>query len=128
MGRCFTGPPRLPTFNLTCNVWFGQGINAVPMGGPDLAGVACQLSPGERVSVGEVAGPGIYMWLMVPPRTNIAGDPRSLLSPNGDLIECPAGSGRYYHLKFVDDVGKGFPNEYRFGLMVHGTSWLVPTP
>jgi len=35
-----------------------------------------------------------------------------------DLIELPAGSGRFYLVLFVDDVAKGFPNEYRIGYLI----------
>jgi hypothetical protein len=30
-----------------------------------------------------------------------------------DVVECPAGSGRWYIVQGVDDVGKGFANEFR---------------
>lgn len=30
-----------------------------------------------------------------------------------DTVECPAGSGRYYDVLCVDDVARGFANEYR---------------
>jgi hypothetical protein len=30
-----------------------------------------------------------------------------------DVIEVPAGTGRWYLATLVDDIGKGFPNEHR---------------
>ena len=34
-----------------------------------------------------------------------------------DQIECPAGSGRLYSVRWVDDVHKGFVNEYRVAIL-----------
>jgi len=35
-----------------------------------------------------------------------------------DLVELPATSGRWYYVAYVDDVAKGFANEYRQGILV----------
>jgi hypothetical protein len=47
----------------------------------------------------------------------------------GDTVECPAGTGRFYRVGYVDDVAKGFPNEYRVALLSkRGPSWPTPIP
>jgi hypothetical protein len=54
------------------------------------------------------------MELLVPKLTDIRmGDPVN----SSDLVECPAASHRLYHVFYVDDVGKGFANEFRFVIM-----------
>jgi len=54
-----------------------------------------------------------------------------------DMIEAPAGSGRWYVVFSVDDVGKGFSNEYRYAsLMKYSNNpvianmpfWPAPIP
>lgn len=32
---------------------------------------------------------------------------------DSDIVDCPAGSGRFYIVLGVEDVGKTFPNEFR---------------
>jgi hypothetical protein len=60
-------------------------------------------------------------------------------TPAADLLEVPTGSGRWYLVAYVDDVGKGFPNEYRMAIVwkVFGDDgltffnfppWPVPIP
>lgn len=83
----------------------------------------------------------------------ILGTDRNLLVPAGtdirdfacgisypyDLVEVPSGSGRWYIVGIVDDVGKGFPNEYRMAYLTKccdtvdpnnniGSNWPVPIP
>lgn len=53
--------------------------------------------------VGEVA-------VLCGPHTDIRDNACSGAS---DLVELPAGSGRWYFVVYVDDVAKGDPNEYR---------------
>lgn len=35
-----------------------------------------------------------------------------------DVVEVPSGSGRWYAVAYVDDVAKGFANEYRVAMVV----------
>lgn len=45
-----------------------------------------------------------------------------------DCVEVPADSGRFYLVDGVDDVAKGFPNEYRLGILVKVAGpGLMPT-
>jgi hypothetical protein len=56
-----------------------------------------------------------------------------------DLLEVPAGSGRWYLVVYVDDVAKGFTNEYRSASVIkifgddgasfrHFPPWPAPIP
>jgi len=40
----------------------------------------------------------------------------------GDLVEVPEGTGRWYVVILVDDVGKGFDNEYRLAAITKVSS------
>ena len=120
MACCSSGPPRLPTFNLTCNIWFGNTI-APPVGPPNLAAVVCQLSPGELVFSQLVLA---TQFLKVPALTNIHYV-RTLFPFIGqDLVEVPAGTGNWYQVSYVADVGRGFPNAYRLAVI----SRVAPVP
>lgn len=114
---------RVPTFNLFCNVWRNTNDNANP---PDLAGLACCLVNGRSggswfVGFAGATAPQVTvslklakqtMSLLVPKLTDVR--PAFLTAADwGDLVECPAGSGRYYWMPWMDDVGKGFANEHR---------------
>jgi len=59
----------------------------------------------------------------------------SCLLGTTDLIECPPTSGRWYIVTYVDDVARGFPNEYRFAAVdkvIDGINYpnfpMWPTP
>jgi hypothetical protein len=77
------------------------------------------------------------MYLLLPPHTDIR---TAILRGWYDVVECPAGSSRWYITIFVDDVGKGFPNEFRFAELSQisdslnttptytGATWPVPMP
>jgi hypothetical protein len=137
-----------PTFNLTVNLWSATLVTNPPT----MSFLAC-LSPGRRTMLlapSTLTNP-VYVqvptWgptseLMCPKGTDIRGAQNSGMT---NVVECPAGSARYYLVLFVEDVGKGFPNEYRLALLkqcdfgtvaltdfqaVFGTvpPWPVPTP
>ena len=56
-------------------------------------------------------------------------DVRDRFSTGGpDAIECPSGSGRWYLVHTVLDVGSGFPNEYRLAIIYKTGSWPTPLP
>lgn len=102
----------LPTFNLNCNIFtFSAGIATFRLASP------CNLAMGKRTAnYGDISGPsqnyyeGLTPALLLPPLTDIRD-----ASCNGfpDIVEVPAGSGRYYTCFGVDDIGKGFTNEHR---------------
>jgi hypothetical protein len=114
---------RIPTFNLLCNVWHNGALVVPPVGPPDIALLVCQLAWDLSADLLVVpAGGKSAMKLRVPAGTDL----RQLLSSTGaDEVEVPAGSGRYYRCMAVDDVAKGFPNEFRQALIVFVG---VPTP
>jgi hypothetical protein len=116
----------VPTFNLVCNVWTNPG----PPGAPRLS-PACNLQHARRVFAPSeggtftLANPWISMFLLVAKGTDI----RDQYCPSGqDVIECPQGSGRMYYCVHVDDVGKGFTNEFRCCVIAKLGSWPQPIP
>jgi len=62
-----------------------------------------------------------------------------MLTGVNDVVELPAGSGRWYEIAFVEDVGRGFDNEFRMARLgqiseymgpafYSGLFWPVPMP
>jgi hypothetical protein len=124
----------VPNFNLLCNIWdgFNPGFPAPPVGPPRLSNQVCALVLGRRVNVASTGGtgsPGIplqAMNLLLPALTDIRG-PQSAISSSA--AECPAGSGRFYGVYFVDDIGKGYANEHRTAcILAIAGSWPDPYP
>lgn len=104
-----TDPPR--DFDIPCNLgWGRRGLSS---------------SPGF---VGSGTAPALAQ-LLVPAGTDIRGMANQAAT-DPDWVEVPQGSGRYYIVWQVDDIGKGFPNEHRFGLISPLTAigWPVPYP
>jgi hypothetical protein len=122
----------LPTFNLTCNI-VAPPTPGVPAPGTlpyRLAGQVCALVYGQRVNVASTGGtasqgfPLFGMNLLLPPLTDIRG-PQD--TTTFDVVEVPAGSGRWYWCFGVDDIGKGWTNEHRTaGLLAIAASWVPP--
>ncbi len=134
-------PFTVPDFNLTCEIFAGPYDLRVLR----LSAVPCNLAMGRRVQVnfhgtdGPNYGPATSS-LLVPAGTDVR-DNAQLVGGGApyDIIEVPSGSGRWYYVTGVDDVGKGFPNEYRFVSMdklssnaglaqTTGLFWPVPMP
>jgi hypothetical protein len=74
--------------------------------------------------------------LLLPSKTDIRDTSCAI---TGDVLECPAGSGRWYGVFSVDDFGKGFSNEFRVAwigkifedldpLAFPGLFWPAPIP
>lgn len=126
MAKCCGGPPVPPTLNLICNVWYNQFGHPLLGPPPTLANVPCQLRVGELVGPSPPAA-ARQVWICFAAGTDIAANPRGLF-PIGDLIELPAGTGRYYRVDWVEDVGRGFPNQYRVAESHQDPPWPVPTP
>ena len=123
MGRCWSGPPKIPTFNLTINVWYNYA-GLFPIVAPPTIVTLASLSPGDRV-LGLITAGNFMQFLSVPALTDLQWN-----RPGGgsakDVIELVPLSGRYFHVEYVCDVGKGFANEYR--LAVISDILPVPTP
>jgi hypothetical protein len=138
----------LPTFNVVCNVWTNALIT-----NPPTFSVTVNLTPGRRGffveplitnsgALNAVAGWGNMMEILAPKLTDLRGPQNNGVT---QVVECPAGSARYYYVCWVDDIGKGFANEHRLALVrqcdflfvslltIVGTfgpipPWPVPTP
>jgi len=114
----------IPTFNLTCNVWRHGNATTNP---PDLV-VDCNLrAPGSKPS-GQFAYSNTWPFLvsaLFPALTDIR-DVNS--TGNTDMVEIPAGTGRFYEVIWCDDVAKGFPNEYRLACICKTGPWPDPMP
>lgn len=122
----------LPSFNLLCNIYdsFALTLPVTPPGPPRLADQVCQLTYGRRVQVMSTGGTGSAgvplqtMNLLLPPLTDVRGPQDSF---ERDVVECPSGSGRWYVVSFVDDIGKGFANEHRTASIVAVFGgWVAP--
>lgn len=114
----------LPVFNLVVNVWRAA---AGPPAPPALT-VKGNLAWGRRVfgggTVFTLSGvPG--MTLLLP----LGADVRSQAEGLGnDIVEVPAGTGRFYTVVFVDDVGRGFGNQHRAAVLEQQANWPAPIP
>ena len=107
---------RVPAMPLAVNIWRVGNNVANP---PDVVTV-CNLSPGKRTMTafaslegGNFSQPTLLMQALLPKGTDVrpaAGTPGS---DQGDILEIPAATGRFYTAVGVDDVGRGFSNEYR---------------
>lgn len=108
---------RTPVFNLTCNLW--RNAPALPPAGPPDLVLSCQLAwdgTGRFLLLPRAAAtvPIHFMQLRLPFRTDVRGLSQT---PTPDTVEVPAGTGRYYQVHRVDDVARGFANEYRCALI-----------
>ncbi len=131
----------VPTFNLTCDIYDGPYDSRVLR----LSAVPCNLAMGRRVQLdfhdptGFGFGAGTAA-LLVPALTDIRDVAQlSPMTNPYDIVEVDPGSGRWYVVNSVDDVGKGFPNEYRFAFLAKlssnsglanttGLYWPIPMP
>lgn len=114
----------VPQFNLLCNVWHGQA--PPPVGAPDIAILPCQLAWDVLGDKPFVVGTNVFHLMKV--RVPILTDLRGTASSTGrDVVEIPASSGRFYIVHFVDDVARGFGNEYR-AAGVQLADWPTPLP
>lgn len=101
-------PAYSPVFNLMCSGWRPPNVPPAPS---DYS-LQCQLYIASRGLIDITPGnPALWVppiYLRVPPFSDIRPD---------DIIECPLGSGRLYSVRWVEDLHKGFPNEYRVGVL-----------
>lgn len=117
---------RVPLFPSVVAVWHSPNV---PPAGPDVL-FNCQLTPGRRAITPYVihpAGsviPGVIHALL--PKGADIRDAKAASGP--DLVECPVGSGRFYDVTFVDDIGLGFTNEHRFAQLRGIPTWPTPFP
>jgi len=128
----------VPDFNLPVDIYTGPWIGKVLR-----LSTTGNLALGRRVQqfILDVAVPqlevsSMQLALLLPPGTDLRD---KFQGGQNDVIECPAGSGRWYGLEAYDDVGKGFSNEYRIaviskigqavdGTLYPGLVWPIPCP
>jgi hypothetical protein len=128
----------VPDFPLTCNIWTGP---AFPAGAPRLTS-PCNLAFGKRVTISpEDVTTNVALLaasqLLLPKLTDIRDASCNVVN-GADIVECPAGSGRYYFSEYVEDLGKGFANEHRIAMLIKacaanstafvGHNWPTPIP
>lgn len=133
----------VPSMPLLCAVWRAWAPSTDKYIAPQLSNIACNLSQGRRAldvtseptkTIFGVTCYGLVSEIMVPRLTDI----RAWVSTPvlQDLIEVPQGSKRLYSVLAVDDVGKGFANEYRLvlacrvqqAMVFQDTTVQVPVP
>jgi len=119
-------PYVIPAMPLVVNVWRNGNPTTNP---PDVITIG-NLSPGKRVFLGYNpirvgAQSQLLMELLIPPRIDVRGPNNA---GGADVVECPAGTARFYEVVFVDDIGKGFPNEHRLVIMGQSAGWPNPIP
>lgn len=123
----------LPTFNLDVNIW--RSTSDPTSDPPDVTAIG-NLAWGRRGAAPASGGTSVLgvvfvaPVLLLPALTDVRDDPT--LSGLQDIVEVPAGTGRYYTVSYVDDLGKGFDNEHRGAVLVKTTAapllWPVPYP
>jgi len=124
----------LPTFNLSVN-WFAQnnwagswakGTGPVPP--PDNTWSAQLRPPGKYLSPVSFLDVPSLEELVLPKGTNVLL-PSAVTSEWQywcDMMEIPAGTGRYYFVVDVFDTAKGFGNEYRTAVVAATTIFESP--
>jgi hypothetical protein len=118
----------LPTFNLLCNVWTGTA----PPPGARRAQFPCNLAWGRRVNTSlDSVGAFWPTTILLPALADIRTITQTGVASGNDVVEVPAGSGRYYVAEHVDDIGKGFSNEHRGAILIATRQygdWPTPIP
>lgn len=123
----------LPNFNLLCNVHtVSGGVNTFRLA------VMGNLAMGRRTALDRLAGEqtggffGLVPTLLLPSGTDVRD---ASCGGEMDILEVPAGSGRWYLASAVDDIGKGFANEHRavsllktWGFAGNGSGLTLPWP
>jgi hypothetical protein len=116
----------LPAFNLLCDI-YTEPAHTLRVTSP------CNLAYGRRRQAVDAAASlasgaiSFCMTLLLPALTDIRDDLTGVAA-TADAVECPSGSGRFYFVVWVDDIGKGFPNEHRAALIARNGSFPVPIP
>ncbi len=130
----------VPDFNLVATLARGRWLTRTVID----AAMPCNLAMGRRVQTQtfDLAQPQYQPaqpHLLIPALTDVRDFSQVIVSGSYDMVEVPAASGRWYRVGIVDDVGKGFTNEYRMcGIMkicsfidsteYAGLFWPTPMP
>jgi hypothetical protein len=116
----------LPEFNLTCDIYTGPWATRVfrlSASGNLAFGKRVQQAALDSVGGGFPIGSSQPV-LLLPALTDIRS---GVQVPKTDLVEVPSGSGRWYLVFAVDDIGKGFPNEHRAAVLIQVSSLVSST-
>lgn len=122
---------------ILCNIYTGPWATKALR----LAGVACNLALGKRISQSLAALPAAFTITNDAQLLLFKGtDIRDAGNASGyDVVEAPAGTGRFYWVLSVDDAGRGFANEHRVAFVQKavaannpvafaGSFWPTPIP
>ena len=114
-------PFVVPAMPLLMSRWNAWDPTTSLYATPDAVDVPCCISPGKRSMVSirgdtDASLSDFAMEVLLPAlEKGCAGvhfPPRA-----ADVLEIPQGSTRFYMVRYVDDIGKGFANEHRFFLV-----------
>ena len=119
---------RTPNMPLLCDIYDDVGFMP-PVGAARMINVPCQLRflKSQFADLAATGTQASTILLLVPKLTDI----RMLGNANQpDIVEVPPGTGRFYHVNAVDDVAKGFANEYRAASLrsANDVAGCWPTP
>jgi hypothetical protein len=129
----------LPNFNLSVDIYTGPWLTRVLR-----LSTTGNLAMGKRTAINTLSidpidsTTGLSPELLLPPLTDVR-DVASSGANLADIVEVPAGSGRWYWVTSVDDIGKGFSNEHRCATLLKiwegvdstrfpGLFWPTPIP
>lgn len=118
----------LPAFPLLANIWHFPNAPGSP---PDLspkAELRVDTSVKQLVTSGAARQQCLSRSMYVPKGTDLR---TSWFGGTSDVVELPAGSGRFYNILDVDDIAKGFPNEFRIAALTVANvagGWTPPYP
>lgn len=108
--------PNYPIiFQAKANFNFALGAN--PVGPFILIATPCQLMYSHKVKV-PTGGTLDVMYLLFASTVALKGAD-SYVVKNGDAVEVPSGSGRWYSTISVDYIARGFTNEHKCAIIVH---------
>lgn len=113
---------RKPTYNLAALVWTGGS------GPPGPARLLTPCALRSRIFGIVSARPavlGLVRILLVPPKTDLRG---LFQTAANDTVEVPQGSGRFYTVADVDDVARGYANEFRIATLLPVSPTPIPLP
>lgn len=126
-------PFSLPTFNILfqAKANFNFNLGANPIAPFIHVNTACNLAYSKRNhNVSQVVGAlsqAESLYLLFPTGVGLKGR-ASYAVKNGDAVEVPTGSGRWYTTVSVDFVGKGFANEHMAAVIAQPYNLFLTAP
>lgn len=118
----------IPQFPLTANIWRSGNATTNPPNVITPAQLHVGVQHRQLFGLATQCEQSITRFIYTPKGTDI----RPFWFNTPDTVEIPAGSGRYYTCMDVDDVARGFPNEFRIGALfvsqTTGFAWPLPIP